>query len=787
MSDAIATLLRATPAFAQLPAEICSRIAQRMQQRTLAAGEVLAEEGEPGEDLFLILTGNLALSRQAAISTFDGPVVELGSVGPGSIVGESSLLTGHPSAATITATEPTSAASLSAADFDWLCAEYPEQMAPTLAWMVERLDAHSIAAAIEQSSQLSGLTPAARQDLARALTRIDLPAGQTLFREGQPGNAIYLILSGRIRLIREPLCQPVREPGVQSEAPSPTPIAELGKGDLFGELAMLTGDPRSASAIAIRDSHLAQLDRAAFDRIVANHPVEFLGLFSRQLASRLRRQNLGGKSQDSPHGRPPVAIAILPLSPTEQTGSARDFAAELVRQLSAFGPTLHLNRAVIDRVVRHGERRIAARQFDEVAERRLLAWLDDLEMLYRHIVYEADYQSGLEESAWTTRCLRQADVLLVVAGGPADPRQSEQTMVRLNRKTIPSVKTTLILTHNQGPGSVTHTIAWKRALGFSSHEHVRRNSLGQHHPGDVGRIARALNGQSVGLALGGGFALGLAHIGVVDAMRELDIPIDFVGGTSMGAILAAAAAQEFTHDQMLEVMDHGCAQALKGDYTLPILSLFSGRKVTQALGKYLEKLDIEDLWLPYFAISASLVNARMVVHREGSALKSVVASCRAPGMFPPLGWNGDVLVDGGLVNNIPADVMRQSVANTAGAGTVFAVDVSPETEFTAGQEFGTEVSGWRVAARNFNPFRRQQKMGTLADVLMRLIRLGGVAHKQQIHASADLYMTIPLENFAIRDFHRGEEISKIGHDHAKAQLESWIKENGRPWLGNAAS
>jgi predicted acylesterase/phospholipase RssA len=172
----------------------------------------------------------------------------------------------------------------------------------------------------------------------------------------------------------------------------------------------------------------------------------------------------------------------------------------------------------------------------------------------------------------------------------------------------------------------------------------------------------------------------------------------------------------------------------------------------------------------------------MVVHTSGSALKSVVASCRAPGMFPPLGWDGDVLVDGGLVNNIPADIMRQKV----GAGTVFAADVSPKTEFTLGQEFGTQVSGWQVAARNFNPFSSKKKMGTLADVLMRLIRFGGAAHDKQIQASADLYLNIPLDQFNIRDFHRGEEMSQISYRHAKQELESWIEKNGRPWLGDGS-
>jgi hypothetical protein len=127
-----------------------------------------------------------------------------------------------------------------------------------------------------------------------------------------------------------------------------------------------------------------------------------------------------------------------------------------------------------------------------------------------------------------------------------------------------------------------------------------------------------------------------------------------------------------------------------------------------------------------------------------------------------------------------ADIVREAVGN----GTVFAADVSPETDFTAGQEFGMDLSGWRVARRNFNPLRRQKKMGTLGDVLMRLIRLGGVAHNQQIRASANLYLSIPLGKFSLRDFSRGEEMARIGYDHALQQFEAWIAEHGRPWLGN---
>ncbi len=783
MSEAyVRDLLQQAQVFAGLSTDIREDLLQRMSLRTLPADAFLVQEGDPGDALFLLVTGSFQLSRIQSDATTTETIL-LGTALPGEVFGALGLLTGHPSILTIQALEAGSAAVLGSADFDDLCAAYPEGMAPTLAAMATSVDAYQIASALEESAIMRELSAEARRALAASAVRVDLRAGETLFREGEQADALYLVLSGRVRLLRERI-----DDGGEA-APGARLLAELGKGDLLGELSLLSGESRSSTAIAARDSHLARLSRQDFDRIAALYPSELLRIFARQFAGRLRQQSSRHRGGSGSEARPPVAITVLPLTSAEQRGEAHEFAAELVRQLSAFGPTLHLTRTIIERVFRQNRggqtwesgQRTRSIQSNEVAERRMVAWLEDLETLYRHIVYDADYLSGADLSPWTLRCLRQADVLLVVAGDSVEPEHSENTMVRLTGEALPSVKTTLVLLHSTGPGTIAHTRAWKRVLGIEAHEHIRQSSKGRFHAPDVARLARSLNHQSVGLVLGGGFALGLAHIGVIDAMRDLGIPIDFVGGTSMGAIIAAATAQEFTHAQMIEVMDRGCVKALKGDYTLPLLSLLTGRKVGIELGNYLEGVDIEDLWLPYFSISASLVQARMVVHREGSALQSVLASCRAPGMFPPLGWEGDVFVDGGLVNNIPADVMRKCI----GAGTVIAADVSPEAEFTAGAEFGNEVSGWQIARRNFSPFRRQPRLGTLRDVLMRLIRLGGVGHKEQIRASADLYMAIPLQQYSIRDFAKGEEMARAAYAYARQELEAWIAAKGQPWRGNS--
>ena len=198
----IKALLRKTAVFADLSPEITEQVLLRLQLRSLEPGEYLVQEGDPGDTLFLIVSGSLTLSRIQADATSTATIA-LGTAGPGEVFGELGLLTGHPAVATMQAITASSAAVLTSEDFDELCAASPEGMAPALAAMAASVDAYQIASAAEESGILRGLSVEARRELAATSVRIDLPAGQTLFREGDEADALYLVLSGRVRLQRE--------------------------------------------------------------------------------------------------------------------------------------------------------------------------------------------------------------------------------------------------------------------------------------------------------------------------------------------------------------------------------------------------------------------------------------------------------------------------------------------------------------------------------------------------------------------------------------------------------
>ncbi len=195
---------------------------------------------------------------------------------------------------------------------------------------------------------------------------------------------------------------------------------------------------------------------------------------------------------------------------------------------------------------------------------------------------------------------------------------------------------------------------------------------------DLARLARLATGKARGLVLGGGGARGLAHLGVLEALAEADLPIDFLGGTSMGAVVAASVAMDLAPATIRQQMAATfVGQNPLNDYTLPFHALTRGLKVDTALRHQFGEARIEDLWLPYICISSNLTTGEAAVHRSGDLATALRASIAIPGLLPPVVSEDGILVDGGMMNNLPADVLAAMQR-----GPVLAVDVGSDRAFT---------------------------------------------------------------------------------------------------------
>jgi predicted acylesterase/phospholipase RssA/CRP-like cAMP-binding protein len=595
-------------------------------------------------------------------------------------------------------------------------------------------------ASLRASQLFAGLDSTVLDDVEDCVEILTLASGDALFRQGDPGDALFVILSGRVRIL------------VETGDGRMVRVAELGRGETVGEMAVISGEARSATVVAIRDSHLARLSRERFERLLVLHPVAITGAFSGKLVARLRNETSGAPRR----GGRVRTFAVEGLSPDV---ALDEFCARFAAALERFGRVVHLTGRRVDAML--GRSGIA--QTDEGAEEpALVERLCRLEQHHDFVLYQAD----AVVTGWTRRCRRQADFVLRVGNGGGEPPVTGVTReLAPPNDPLSETRYALVLQHPAETDRPAGTMRWLVATGARRHFHVRAGDQDTYD-----RMSRILVGRAVGLTLGGGFARGIAHAGVMRALDEAGVEIDLVGGASMGAVIGAQRALGWDVETIVRRTARLCSDSFS-DLTLPFVAFHRGRKFSRAIADMVGDIQIEDLWVPFFCVSANLNRSELRIHERGSLAKALLASTRAPGLFPPIVYDGDLHVDGGVINNVPIDVM----INFANQGIVVGVDVSPPHELTTIADYGVEVDGWRALWRRFTPFARSRAyMPSILLILMRTLEFGGVTLKQSLSQRADLYLRPPLLAFKRTDFALADRIAAVGYEHAVGEIRRWL-------------
>jgi NTE family protein len=576
------------------------------------------------------------------------------------------------------------------------------------------------------------------EEIERELVLLSYRSGATLLREGEHGDCLYLIVSGRVRVSTEPNGTEVI-------------LAEFSAGQAVGEMAVLTGEARNATVRAIRDTQAARLTQAAFDRLVQRRPREILRACSRNIIGRFRRQIEGP-------GRHLTRLSTIAVLPVHEGVPLDDASQRLATALGALDATAWLNSERAGRSL-DAPNLPQARETDP-EDARLAAWLSDQEFSTRYCVYQCDQSF----SPWTQRCLRQADhiVLTACADHPGKDRAWESQLLAAG-PSVSNKSRSLLLLQRDGIALPSATSDWLAAVNVQQHFHVR-----QTRQADYERVARMLTGNAVGLVLGGGGARGFAHLGVIRALREAGIPLDAIGGTSVGALFGAQAALGWDDETMLRgtlAVTHSLM-----DRTLPLVALAAGRRFAHSLQEMFREIRIEDLWIPFYTISANLTRAEVKVHNSGPLWFGVLASNNAPVIYPPLIDEGDLYVDGGLLNNVPVDEMSRQLQG----GTIIAVDLTPPVDLDGTPDYGVGLSGWNVLYRRLNPFLASIEAPGILSLVGRAAELGSIAFQRSIITElADLILRPPVREFAVTDHKLGERISQVGYDYARDQFAHW--------------
>ncbi|MGC8486838.1 MAG: patatin-like phospholipase family protein [Clostridia bacterium] len=336
-----------------------------------------------------------------------------------------------------------------------------------------------------------------------------------------------------------------------------------------------------------------------------------------------------------------------------------------------------------------------------------------------------------------------------------------------------------MLLHPVGTRRPQGTAAWLKMRTVLRHYHVRSDNTA-----DVARLARHLTGTAVGPVLSGGGARGFVHVGALQALEEAGIVPDLIGGTSIGAIMGGLTVLGWRPEDVLELgKTFGSPRALF-DYTLPYMSLMTTGKVTNLLKRWVEDTQIEDLWVPFFCVSANLTQGDVVIHRTGPLWKAVRASMAIAGIFSPVLHNGDVLVDGGALNNFPVDVMRR----IAGGAQVIGVQASPPTDPFAHYEFDSGISGWRILWHRLNPLVPNLKVPSIASILLRSVEVKSAVRPADVPGADDPDILIwpDTSTFKLLDFSAYKALAETGYRAAREALAHPDADRMRNAAGSSA-
>jgi NTE family protein len=576
----------------------------------------------------------------------------------------------------------------------------------------ETIYPESLKKRLRSFASLTEVSDAAMRQLLAEADWFSLPGGSQLPREGENDRALFLVVTGSLGVFVHDQDGPLRL------------VAHVPAGETVGEMSLLTGEAtHSATLVALRDTELLRLGAKAFDGLLTRYPRVMLNLL-KIVVRRLRETTRHPMQQTRPK-----TFAVVPM----QEGLQAD---PTIRRIAEALIGMGAKSAVLDSMVA-----------DETTE-----WFNRFEAEHDIIFYKGDAPN----STWTNFCLRQADRVLYLAR--ADEQIALHPFERRGYKATTASTPELLLIHRTGdtPHRMPKHIELRRDL-FGTHHHVREGNAA-----DVKRLARFVAGRAINIVLAGGGARGFAHIGVLQALKEAGVPFDYVAGTSMGGIIAAGIAMEWDLDELKARVHHAFVENNPlSDFTLPLIALFRGRRVSQLLKHHFGDVRIEDLAKPYFCVSADLTSGRDYVHRSGLLWRALRASVALPGILPPVTQDGGhLLVDGGVMNNLPVDVVAAEAR-----GPIIAVDVSGEIDLRASDTLYGERSVWSLI------WDRMRGSPSIISILMRAGTVGSSAQRRLVREQADLLFEPPLEGIGMRDWKLFDRTVEQGYVHALLEIE----------------
>uniref|UniRef100_A0A665X4F8 lysophospholipase n=1 Tax=Echeneis naucrates TaxID=173247 RepID=A0A665X4F8_ECHNA len=736
----------------------------RVTLHHVKAGSVVARQGDQEVSIQFVISGLLHVYQRMIDREEE---TRLFVTHPGELVGQLAVLTGEPLIFTVRAQRDCSFLSISKTHFYEIMRVEPKVVLNVAHTVVKRMSSFV-------------------RQIDFALDWMAVEAGRAVYRQGEKSDSTFIVLSGRLRSV------------IMKEDGKKELIGEYGRGDLIGVVEALTHQNRATTVHAVRDSELAKLPEGALGSIKRRFPqvvTRLIHLLGQKILQQVNGPLTGILALHTPGskwdaGNQASNLSTVTVLPVSEEVPLTAFSLELKHALVAIGPTLLLTSDII-------KQRLGAAALDSVHEYRLSSWLGQQEDIHRIVLYQTDYTL----TPWTQRCIRQADCIIIVGLGEQDPAVGE--LERMLEGSAVRAQKQLVLLHREDGPTPKGTVDWlnmrswisrhlhlscprrvfsKRSLPklLELYQRVSEKPTDRHS--DFSRLARVLTGNAIALILGGGGARGCSQVGIMRAVCEAGIPVDLIGGTSIGSLMGALYAEDRSHSRMRIRAKEWAMQMTSVfqkvlDLTYPVTSMFSGAAFNSSISNVFKSKQIEDLWIPYFNITTDITASAMRVHTDGSLWRYVRASMSLSGYLPPLcdPKDGHLLMDGGYINNLPADVAR-----SMGAKVVIAIDVGSRDE-TNLTNYGDSLSGWWLLWKRLNPLAKKVKVLNMAEIQTRLAYVCCVRQLESVKNSDYCeYIRPPIDRYrTLEDSPCGSIyflfICHLGYQHGKTVFDVWSR------------
>jgi len=561
----------------------------------------------------------------------------------------------------------------------------------------------------------------------------ELSGGEWLFRQGDPGDSLYFLIRGRLQAWLE----------VSDTNESPQLLGEMLPGESVGEVGLISGEVRSAGMKAVRDSFLIRINNQVFGHLTQNHPELVLKIAKNVALLLQRRTNSNAQVSDSMK-----TISITSLSSSQ---NIEQFSQDFTQQFDTQSSIILVSPESLSELGAPGE------SFGQDLELsiELKNWISDLEDQYEYVIF----QCRAKDNSWSRFVERQSDIMLLLVDAEDNPDEIDWNSMPDFCRGSDNGRQVLLLLQNDRL-KIQNTKSWLKGRNYNFHLHIQSKFAN-----DIQRLVRILSGRSIGLVFSGGAARALAGFGVYKALCEAGIEIDWVGGTSLGAVVASVAATGWSLDKAMQNARN--AFLLRnpfGDITFPIVSLLRGNKMRRSIEEYLN-FQIEDLPIPFFCVSTNLGRGIKNIHEAGSLVSALRASTALPGVFPPIVVDNELAVDGALIDNLPVDIMQQKPVRK-----IIAVDFSiPSTKKVDYKEL---PSPWAILRGRWLPFTKKHRVPKLASIIMKSTETATLEQIRKHGEMADLLITPDLQRFGMTDVKSFDKIVQAGYEHTVELLKS---------------